>query len=336
MTQPPAGGDPPGRRRRLGRALRALAVLGMFAFVALVLARSWPEARPSLGRLSAAGIAGALLAALAGQLASFLSWRAVLADCGARPPFRGGLRVFFLGQLGKYLPGSVWTVVAQVELGRDYRVPRRVSGAAAVIFMLLVLLTGLLLGVASLWVLGPQVLERWWWMLAALPVVAAVLYPPLLNRLVSLALRLTRRAPLPAALSPAGIAAATAWTLLAWALYGAHLWVLGVDVGAGGGELLLESVVAFAAAWSVGFLAVFAPAGAGVREALLILTLGTTMSVGQATVVALASRLLLSAGDVTWGLASLALRPRPLDPARPAPVGAGPAADGGPDGAGAG
>ena len=325
MTDPPTGGDPPGRRRRLERALRVAAVLFMVAFVALVLARSWPQARPSLGRLSVAGIAGAFAAALLGQLASFLSWRAVLADCGAWLPLRGGLRVFFLGQLGKYLPGSVWAVVAQVELGHHYRVPRRVSGAAVVIFMLLVLLTGLLLGAASLWVLGPEVLDRWWWTLAALPVGAVLLYPPLLNRLIGIALRLSRRQPLPAALSPAGIATATAWTMLAWALYGAHLWVLGVDVGAGGRELLLESVVAFAAAWSVGFLAVFAPAGAGVREALLILTLGTTMSVGQATIVALASRLLLSAGDVTWGLISLSLRRRggQPDPDDPAPVAAG-------------
>jgi glycosyltransferase 2 family protein len=324
VTEPPAGGDPPGRRRRLERALRVAAVLCTFAFIGLVLARSWPQAQPSLGRLSVAGIAGSFAAALLGQLASFFSWRRVLADCGARPPLRGGLRVFFLGQLGKYLPGSVWSVVAQVELGRDYRVPRRVSGAAVIIFMLLVLLTGLLLGAASLWVLGPEVLDRWWWTLAVLPVGAVALYPPLLNRLVGVALRLSRRQPLPAALSPAGIATATAWTMLAWACYGAHLWVLGVDVGAGGRELLLESVVAFAAAWSVGFLAVFAPAGAGVREALLILALGTTMSVGQATIVALASRLLLSAGDVSWGLIGLSLGRRPPpDPDGPAPVPAG-------------
>jgi hypothetical protein len=335
VTDPPDGREP-GRRRRLGRVLRAAAVLCLLAVVGLVLARNWPEARPSLARLSAAGVAGSLLAALLALLAGFLGWRAVLADCGARLPLRGGLRVFFLGQLGKYLPGSVWAVVAQVELGRGYRVPRRVSGAAVLIYMLVVLISGLLLGLTGVWVLGPGVLDRWWWTLAVLPVGAVLLYPPVLNRLLGVGLRLSRRPPLPAALSTAGIGRAAAWTMLAWVLYGVHLWVLGLDIGAGGGELLLESTVAFAAAWSVGFLAVFAPAGAGVREALLILALGTTMSVGQATVVALASRLLLSAGDVTWGLASLALRPRPLDPARPAPVGAGPAADGGPDGAGAG
>jgi glycosyltransferase 2 family protein len=325
VTDPPDGREP-GRRRRLGRVLRAVAGLCLLAVVGLVLAGNWPEARPSLARLSPAGIAGSLVAALLALLAGFLGWRAVLADCGARLPLRGALRVFFLGQLGKYLPGSVWAVVAQVELGRGYRVPRRVSGAAVLIYMLVVLLSGLLLGLAGLWVLGPGVLDRWWWTLAVLPVGAVLLYPPVLNRLLGAGLRLARRPPLPAALSTAGIGRAAAWTLVAWVLYGVHLWVLGVDIGAGGGELLPESVVAFAAAWSVGFLAVFAPAGAGVREAVLLLTLGATMSIGQATVVALASRLLLSVGDLAWGLASLAL-PRPPNPAGPAPVPAAGEAD---------
>ncbi|HZA81594.1 MAG TPA: UPF0104 family protein, partial [Actinomycetes bacterium] len=204
MTDPPDGREP-GRRRRLGRVLRAAAVLCLLAVVGLVLARNWPEARPSLARLSAAGVAGSLLAALLALLAGFLGWRAVLADCGARLPLRGGLRVFFLGQLGKYLPGSVWAVVAQVELGRGYRVPRRVSGAAVLIYMLVVLISGLLLGLTGVWVLGPGVLDRWWWTLAVLPVGAVLLYPPVLNRLLGVGLRLSRRPPLPAALSTAGI-----------------------------------------------------------------------------------------------------------------------------------
>jgi hypothetical protein len=36
----------------------------------------------------------------------------------------GTARILFLGQLGKYLPGSVWPVLAQMELGKTYRVPR--------------------------------------------------------------------------------------------------------------------------------------------------------------------------------------------------------------------
>ena len=54
-----------------------------------------------------------------------LAWRALLADLGSPLPVRVAMRVLFLGQLAKYLPGStVWAVVAQTELAHDYDVPR--------------------------------------------------------------------------------------------------------------------------------------------------------------------------------------------------------------------
>ena len=45
----------------------------------------------------------------------------------------------------------------------------------------------------------------------------------------------------------------------------------------------------------MGFVVVFAPAGAGVREALLIATLSPMLGVGKATAVALVSRVLMTA-----------------------------------------
>jgi hypothetical protein len=297
----------------------------LFAFAAVALARSWPEVRPALAHLSVASIGLAMLTVMAGLFTSFLGWRAVLADYGGRLPVAGGLRVFFLGQLGKYLPGSVWPAVAQMELGREYKVPRRVSAAAVAIFMLLVVGTGLLLAAVSLPLLGPAAFDRYWWMLAVLPVAVAVLCPPVLNRLVALTLRLLRREPMPSPVSVAGIARAAGWSLVTWALWGVHIWILGMGVGAGGPSLLWRATGAFAAAWTLGFVLVLVPAGAVVREAALIVLLRPGMTAGQATVVALASRLLLTVGDLGWGLiALLAERRRRQDGDGPVPIGHGP------------
>lgn len=68
------------------------------------LAAQWGAVRPLLGQLSTRSLAAALAAVLAGVLATFLCWRAVLADLGGRLPVNAGARVFFVGQLGKYLP----------------------------------------------------------------------------------------------------------------------------------------------------------------------------------------------------------------------------------------
>jgi uncharacterized membrane protein YbhN (UPF0104 family) len=312
------GSSPPravrgARPVRPWRGALRFAVLALFlAFVAVVLTKQWGEVRPLLGRLSAEAVIAAAAAVIAGIFASFLSWRAVLADLGAPLPLAGAMRVFFLGQLGKYLPGSIWPVVAQMELGRDYKVPQRTSGAAVVVSLLLAVGAGLVVAIPTLPLLGGDALNRYWWTIAVLPVAIVAATPAVLNRLIGFALRLARRAPLPKPLSLGGILRATGWSLLSWLLYGVQVYVLARQLGASGGALLLvQSTGAFAAAWCIGFLLVVAPAGAGVREATLILLLSPVLSTAQATVIGVASRLLFLLGDLGWcGLAVLAERQR--------------------------
>ena len=297
----PGNGRPGGGPRRWRTPLRLL-VLGVFAAaLAVVLARRWSEVRPLLHSLSVAGVGIAGVAVAAGIYASFLCWRAVLTDLGSPLPLGGGMRVFFLGQLGKYLPGSVWPLLAQMELGREYKVPRRSSGAAVAIFMLLVLGTGLLVAAIALPLLGGDALRRYWWALLVLPATAVALYPPVLNRGLALLLRLARREPMPNPLSLPGVLRAVGWGLMMWLLYGVQVWVLARMLGVGGVGLLPRSIGAFAAAWCVGFLVVIAPAGGGAREAALIVLLGTGVGAARATVIAVVSRLLFTIGDLGWG-----------------------------------
>jgi hypothetical protein len=289
-------------------------VAGLFlaAVVALVVDQ-WPQLRPLLGRLSWAAGAAAAVAVAAGHLATFCSWRALLADLGSRLPLRAGLRVFFLGQLGKYLPGSIWPALTQMELGRDYRVPQRVSGAAAAITMLLAVGTGLLVAAVLLPLGGADVPDQYRWAAVALPLAVLLAAPPVLNRLLSVALRLARRAPLPAPLSLAGAGRAAGWALAGWLAYGVQVWLLARQLQAGGGlGLLLVCIGAFAGAWSVGFLLVAAPAGAGVREGALILLLGASIGRPEATVVGVVSRMAFLAADLAWaGVAALVGRGAP-------------------------
>jgi glycosyltransferase 2 family protein len=285
--------------------LRLAVLAGFLGALAWALAGQWGAVRPLLGQLSPASLAAALAAVLGGILATFLCWREVLAGLGGRLPVVAGARVFFLGQLGKYLPGSLWPVMAQMELGRDYRVPERASGSAVGVFLLLLVGTGLVVAAATAPLLGPDGVHAYWWLLAVLPLALLVLVPPVLNRLLALAMRLARRPPLPGPLSAGEILRAAAWALVSWLAYGLHVWVLAGQLAAGGPPLLARAVGAFAAAWCAGFLLVVVPAGAGVREAALVLLLGGVLTRPQATVVAVVSRLLFVVGDLGWGAVGL-------------------------------
>ena len=307
-----AGGDgpspvrTPSSRRRLVYA--GLVVLAL-VFVVLALRGRTGEIADALARLSAGTVLLASLAVVAGLLTAALSWRAVLTGLGSPLPLAVAGRVYLLAQLGKYLPGSVWPVLAQTELGRDHAVPRTRSAVGAAAALVVSVVTGTIVGVACL-ALSATAAVRTYWYVAPVTVLGVVLLcPPVLSRLLRLAFRVTRRPATDITVSGSAMLASAGWGLLQWFCFGLQAWLLARDLGGGKDGLLLLSVGAFALAWVVGFLVVFVPAGAGAREAALVLVLGPTLGNGNALALALMSRVLMIVGDfVVVGPAVLSAR----------------------------
>ena len=318
--QPTTDDVPAGPGGRWRTALR-LAVAGLFlGVIVVVLAGQWRQARPLLGRLSVPVVLAAWVPVLGGIYATFRSWRAALADLGGSLPQAGAMRVFYPGQLGKYVPGTIWPAVTQMRLGRDYRVPPRASGAAFAVFMLMLVGTGLLVGLPVVPLLGRDAVDEYHWLVLVLPLFVLALAPPVLNRAIALALRAIGRPPLPAPLSLAGVLRVAGWALLSWLCYGVHAYLLARSLGVeGGGLLWLQCTGAFAAAFASGPLLLVVPAGAGVREAALLLLLGPTVTVPVAAVIAVSSRLLFIVGDLAWSAVAVLAARRVLRPPGPPP-----------------
>src|SRR4051794_41368169 len=107
---------------------------------------------------------------MVGLGASALSWHALLVDIGEPLPRRVALRVFFVGQVGKYLPGGIWPVLSQMELGHSAGAGRRRVGAVALVVMGVNVTTGLLVAIVCLPFTSARALERAGWALVLLPV----------------------------------------------------------------------------------------------------------------------------------------------------------------------
>ena len=313
-TRPPpqaAGKAPPPRAAR--RALRENVWLRAGLLAAAVglavygLASRWPQVHSALAKLAWYDVAGAALCALAGLGCMMLAWRALLADLGSPLPLRTAIRVMFVGQLGKYLPGAVWAVAAQVELARDHDVPRRRSATASLVAMATTLVVALVAAGIMLPLVSAHAVRQYWWVLAVTPLAAACLYPPVNKFLLDLALKAARKPPLERPVSRPAMARTLAWTALGWLCYGAHAWFL-IRVFAGrGGDAFALALGAYALAWSAGFLIVFFPGGIGPRELALIAVLAPVMPAASALVVALASRVVMTVGDLIWAGIGLAL-----------------------------
>lgn len=286
-----------------GRLLPALRVgVGALILAAVVwaFASNWAEVSADLARLGWPGVALALVLAVACPVLALMGWRVLMADLGSPLPVAPASGIFFVGQLGKYLPGSVWTVLAQAEMGARLHIPRRRSAVVGLVSIGLSVLSGLVVGLASVPLLlrggsGSTLL----WALLALPVLGLACWPRLLNAAVDRGLRLLKREPLEHDLSGRAIATTMAWFMGSWLTVGLSAYVLSVAVGGqAGGSLPVAAISGYALAGTLGMLAVIAPAGIGVREAVLVLLLRPHLGGSGALAVVLVSRFCVTVGDV--------------------------------------
>lgn len=284
-------------------ALRLLGRLVALALVVLLVLRLWQLWRREpvdFGRVDGAVFAAAVVASFAAVSAYGLVWPYLLRRLGTPAPF-SWIGLFFKSQLGKYLPGSVWQYAGRVGLAHSRGVPVQrgfVSIAAEIAY------SAVAAAAASSLVLG------------SLPAVGALAG---LGLLLVVALtfprRLGARQNVDAALRAGPVAVIL--YLVVWGLYGVAFWATGRALFAVPASELARYVGVFALAWLVGLVAVFAPGGIGVREAVIAALLTGRLGQADAIVLAGTSRIVLTVVDLVAAALSIgvpALRRREARP----------------------
>lgn len=282
-------------------------LLGLIiVFCAYGLHAEWPQVTAGLARLHWYSVVLSLAAAISGTTAMMLAWRAVLASFGSPLPVIPAAKISFVAQLGKYLPGAVWSFAAQVELGHDLGVPRRRSVASFAVSLAVTLGVGLGVAAIALPLASPQLARQYWWVLAGVPLIVVCLCPPVLGRVINRLFTLTRRQPLERQLTWSGLGRAAAWTVAGWLLLGGQVWfVLSSMTGHRGGLLLATG--GYALAFCVGLLLIIFPSGIGARDLILIAALATVVPHGTAVAIAVVTRVITTGSDLACGSFGLAL-----------------------------
>lgn len=286
------GPSPTGRRLFLRRVVRVGWLIVLVVALALALRSRWVEVSHEIATLDPWRLGMASAFALLGVGLSSGIWHAMLRGIGEGLPLPVSLRIFFVGQVGKYVPGAVWPAVTQATLARDHGVAPRATIAAVTLFTWVHLITGTALGIVAVTLAGdlPPVT------LVAAPALLTLLTPGLLRWSLQRALRLVRRDPLRRLPDGRHLLAACGWAAVMWLSYGAHLQALTAAVDEPVG--LIHAAGVFALSWAVGFVLLIAPAGIGPREAAMVALLPLSAAAGL--LVALLSRLVLTVADAVW------------------------------------
>lgn len=277
--------------------------IAVVVFGVVYVSSRWDEMRKALSMAKPGWIVAAVLFAIAGQWAASASFRNVLASVARRLPVLAVARVYFVSQLGKYIPGSVWPLVAVTQMCQRFGVARRAAAAAGVLALLFSLVTAGVVGAVVVVVGAAGSAAGLWWLLLIIPVAFLLVNPRVIVAALNFVMRVIRRPAIQVELTPATLGRALGWSALSWVLLGVQCWALVVALGGPVAGSVAASIGGFALAYAAGTIFIPAPAGAGVREAVLALALGaviasnSTFTHDSVIVVVLLSRVLLAMLD---------------------------------------
>lgn len=301
--------------------LLALVAYGLWRTVDHSLAKFEAE-QFSLARLHFGWLAVSATLYLSASLPPWWFWHQVLRAMGQSPSRYASLRAFYIGHLGKYVPGKAMVVVLRAGLVRGPRTDTTVAATAVFVETLTTMAVGAVLASAILaWKFHEQ--RQLLWMALGMAAAAGIpALPPIFRRVVRV-LRVHRAS---AALD-AGLDGlnwplmATGWVLGAasWCVLGLSLWAALMSLPtppAGLADVrahlpILTLCVAFALV--AGFVSLL-PAGAGVREWVVIAVLVPAYGEVAALVAAILLRLVWLVAEVAISTILYAVRPAPAAP----------------------
>lgn len=265
-----------------------IGVLGV-AFVVRELLRDRETVVRALSDVELPWLVPSLLVGFASMTVIGLVWRRCLKVLGAELPALDALRRYFVGQMGKYVPGGIWPVIGRAEMARRGGVAGPVAYGSTVLSLALTYLAatlvagiGLLLGAGR----GEVALIG---VVALLPLGLLVLHPSILTWLLTILRRLSRRELLlrvPRWSTSAGLLLAH---VPAWLGISLATWLVAASLDPSGANPW-NLTFATTLSWLIGFLAVGVPGGIGVREAVFVATATSLSGSGVAAAVAVIAR----------------------------------------------
>lgn len=284
--------------RRIG-VLLAVAGLAFLIAFAVQHAADLPPVRWNARTVSAALAALGLYALT--LLSAAVAWHLLLVSLGERSRLAVALPVFLVSQAAKYLPGNVGQYVGRVGLGRNAGLTTGGLVRSLILEAAGAVLAGTALAAAALPPAGAP--APWRFAAVALGAGAVV-------ALASLASGRLRLPPVAPGRRIAAWLACTGLYGLNFVLFAAAAALLLRGPLAGSAVPLAQLAAVFAAAWVAGFVTPGAPAGLGVREAVLVGGLQPLCGPGLALGLPVAFRLLTTLGDGLGFAAGMLLRPQ--------------------------
>ena len=223
------------------------------------------------------------------------AWYLITLRLGIALSLRETLESWFYSQLGKYLPGKVWLLLGRFYLYESKGKSKKIISAALYYEMVTIILAGGIIFVSSLVLLKEGFLlfrgEQLGWIIFSLLIILVFLHPRFLQKIMNGFLVAFKKETITLSLSYPDVLGILCICMLAWLIGGVGFYLFVDSITPVPSEHFLFLTGALAVSSILGLIAVFAPAGLGVREGALVYLLTQLIPAPLAVILSVSTRL---------------------------------------------
>lgn len=286
------------------KAASALVVGATVSFFAYGIWHSWHEIAQYEWRLDYASLLFSFVAYSVGLVFAIICWDSVINRLGGNSSLSKNIRLYCYTNLAKRLPTPIWYVAARVYVYDREGIAKRVTSTAVFLETVVMVFSGILVYLVSL-PFSPNaslLAGNLWVLLLLMPLAVIMACPSWLGVGLNFLLTKFGRDKLSIMITPGDMLQWSALFSLAWTLGGFLIYFLANGIYPLASTYLPAMINIWAMSGIAGQVALFMPAGAGVKEATLAYLLSYYIPLPVAIVISLLSRLWLMIIDFFWAL----------------------------------
>jgi hypothetical protein len=280
-------------------------IIGLLAYFTVpIFARSFREFNPAEWEINYWLLAASLLLMQVVLWCQSAIWSKLIGLFNRKLGYWKAFKIAYLGQLGRYIPGKVWQLLAVTYLAKKEGVRVEEATAGFILSQVFATPPGLLIVVTYLFIAQAGGAYReystfgWAALLAIAVFLVIFLQPNLFKSMLNFGLtRLARQPEVEFRLEKKVGIEVLFYYFLTWNFYGLCFYLFLISILPGYEFSLVETIGAWTLAYLVGYWTIILPAGIGAREAALILLLAPIIGPERAGIVVVGARLWSLTGE---------------------------------------
>jgi len=206
-----------------------------------------------------------------------LGWKNIIKELGEIIRFPKAFWIISTSQIAKYVPGGIWYTLGRVYLCRTERIRGEIIVLSVILETCILMLTNLVLFLISLIFSKDTAMLHPLLSMAFIVVLLIILYPPLLNWLVNIALKILRRPLIKLEIKYLHMLKLSIYFFGVWLAQIIGFFLLINSIYPISASQIYSLAAAYTLSWIAGFIVLFAPGGLGVREGMMSLLLSSQL-----------------------------------------------------------